>query len=56
MTTSRCDIAVCNPQELIVDKGLKNIATYADAIGPDKGSIVPLKGGQATYTTDLIQR
>ena len=43
-------------QELLIDAGLKEVAKYADALGPDKGSLVPLIGGKAVYTTDLATR
>lgn len=44
------------PQELLIDTGLQEVAKYADALGPDKGSLVPLVGGKAVYTTDLVTR
>ena len=43
-------------QELITDSGLKEIATYADAVGPDKGIIVPVVGGNIRFTTDFVER
>lgn len=39
-----------------MDSGLKEIAKYADAVGPDKGIIAPVTGGQIRYTTDFIKR
>jgi glycerophosphoryl diester phosphodiesterase len=43
-------------QELITDSGLKEIASYADAVGPDKGIIVPTTGGSIRFTTDFVER
>ena len=45
-------------QALIVDSGLKEVAKYADAIGPWKDTIAPGSGfNQAiNFTTDLIDR
>jgi glycerophosphoryl diester phosphodiesterase len=42
--------------ELITDSGLKEIASYADAVGPDKGIIVPTTGGNIRFTTDFVER
>ena len=44
-------------EELISDKGLEQIRTYADGIGPDKRMIIPVnKSGELQTATDLVQR
>jgi glycerophosphoryl diester phosphodiesterase len=43
-------------QELVIDTGLKEVAAYADGIGPDKGIIAPAPGGIIRFTTDFVKR
>jgi glycerophosphoryl diester phosphodiesterase len=40
----------------VSDAALQKIKTFADAIGPPKSLIVPVKNGQAASPTDLIAR
>jgi glycerophosphoryl diester phosphodiesterase len=42
--------------ELVIDSGLKEVAAYADGIGPDKGIIAPAPGGIIRFTTDFVKR
>jgi glycerophosphoryl diester phosphodiesterase len=43
-------------QELVIDSGLKEVAAYADGIGPDKGILAPAPGGIISFTTDFVKR
>ncbi len=43
--------------ERLTDAGLKGIAAYADGIGPDKQSVIPVKADRTVGPpTDLVQR
>ncbi len=43
-------------QELITDAGMREVARWANGLGPDKNILAPVKGGQISYTTNFVSR
>lgn len=50
--------SVCRimPESGTTAAGMKEVAQYADGLGPDKNILAPVKNGSISYTTNFVTR